>query len=256
VPSGRGTRTRCSDDLLWLPYVAAEYAGTTGDTGFWDETVTFLDAPPLEPHEHERYDLPKVSTESASIYEHCVRAIDRGLTAGPHGLPLIGSGDWNDGMNRVGKDGRGESVWLGFFLCDLLRSFAPVCRGRGDDARAGRYEAERERLSDMLELAWDGEWYRRGYFDDGTPLGSAQNEGVPHRLDRAVVGGALRAARPSARSARWTRCARTCVQRGARLLLLLTPPFDRSSPDPGYIRGYAPACARTAGSTRTRRCGR
>ncbi|HET9315774.1 MAG TPA: carbohydrate-binding protein, partial [Vicinamibacteria bacterium] len=234
-------------DYLFLPYAVCRYVDCVGDAGVLDEKVGFLEGRTVKPDEDSYYDLPGRSEEQATLYDHCVRAIDNGLKFGEHGLPLMGCGDWNDGMNRVGKDGRGESVWLGFFLYDVLTTFAPLCKGRGDDARASRYGTEAARLADMLELAWDGEWYRRAYFDDGTPLGSAQNEEC--RIDSiaqswSVLSGAAR----SRRAERAMDSVRThLVRRNARQLLLLTPPFDRASPDPGYIRGYAPGLRENGG---------
>jgi cyclic beta-1,2-glucan synthetase len=219
---------------------------TTGDDGVLDEPVPFLEAPVLAAGAMEEFGQPRVSAESAPLFEHCVRALDRGLTAGTHGLPLMGSGDWNDGMNRVGYLGRGESVWLGWFLHTVLQEFIPLCESR-DPARAARYAAEAARVAAMLEQSWDGEWYRRGYYDDGTPLGSAQNDEC--KIDSisqswAVLSGAA----PSNRAERAMDAVRTqLVRRGTGVVLVLSPPFDQSAQDPGYIKGYPPGVRENGG---------
>ena len=246
-PGGQGVRTRFSDDRLWLVYATLHYVESTGDTGVLDEEVTFLDGRPLEPGEHEAYEQPSVSVERASLYEHCVRAIGVSLGTGSHGLPLIGTGDWNDGMNLVGAGGKGESVWLAWFLLSLLPRFAALAAARGDEPHAAQYRGHVTRLKESLDQAWDGEWYRRGYFDDGTPLGSAEN--TECRIDAiaqswAVISGA--GDRERARQAMESADTHL-VRRKDGLVLLLTPPFDQMTPSPGYIQGYVPGVRENGG---------
>ncbi|HWK88893.1 MAG TPA: hypothetical protein VNP72_02835, partial [Longimicrobium sp.] len=241
-------RSRCSDDLLWLPYVAAFYLGATGDAGVLDEEARFVAARALEPGEDEAYLVPEDSGERASVYEHCCRALDRSLTRGAHGLPLMGTGDWNDGMNRVGREGRGESVWLGFFLLEILDDWIPLCEARGDGERAERYRAYRAELAAALnDSGWDGEWYRRAYYDDGTPLGAASGDEC--RIDAIAQAWAVLSGVAPPERARQALDAmeRHLVSERDGIIRLLAPPFDRTLHDPGYIKGYLPGVRENGG---------
>ncbi|MFI4952687.1 MAG: GH36-type glycosyl hydrolase domain-containing protein, partial [Burkholderiales bacterium] len=247
-PSGRGVRTQCSDDYLWLPFGTARYVLATGDTGVLDEPVTFLHGRPVNPGEDSYYDLPGRSVDAASLYDHCVRAIVHGLRFGSHGLPLMGSGDWNDGMNLVGIDGKGESVWLAFFLCSVLTQFAKVARLRGDLAFAQRCDEETAALSRNIEKhAWDGAWYRRAYFDDGSPMGSARN--AECQIDSVAQSWSVLSGAGDAKRSRAAMNAvyQRLVRRDGALIQLLAPPFDHSAQFPGYIRGYVPGVRENGG---------
>jgi cyclic beta-1,2-glucan synthetase len=246
--TGDGVRTRISDDPAWLCYCVAEYVAATGDRAVLDERIPFLHGPTLHAGEADRFFLPSVADESATLFEHCARALDHGLAVGAHGLPLIGTGDWNDGMNRVGAEGRGESVWLGWFLHATLARLAPLAEARGEAHRAQHWRAHAAALQVALERdGWDGAWYRRGYFDDGTPLGSAAGDAC--QLDAiaqswAVLSGA---ASPERALRAMASVDTLLVRREPGLAVLFAPPFDRGLADPGYVKAYPPGIRENGG---------
>ncbi|HOX24544.1 MAG TPA: glycosyl transferase [Candidatus Krumholzibacteria bacterium] len=238
-PLDRGIRTRFADDLLWLPYLAAQYVAATGDAAVLAEIAPYLAARSLAPGEDEAFLAPEPAGESGDIYDHCCRSLDRSLAVGAHGLPLFGTGDWNDGMNRVGRKGRGESVWMGFFLVATIDAFAPLVEARGDLERLDRYRRHRQALAAALnDVGWDGGWYRRGYYDDGAPLGTATDPEC--RIDALVQAwSVLSGVAPRERAAQALDAVEThLVDREAGLIRLLTPPFVDTPRDPGYIKGY------------------
>ena len=247
-PVGRGVRTRCSDDLLWLPFVVSSYVAKTGDKAILEEQIAFLDGRQLNPNEPTYYDLPTRSEQIEDLYGHCVKAIEHALKFGVHGLPLIGHGDWNDGMDLIGKDGKGESVWLGFFLFTVLTQFSVIAGARVDDAFKEKCQHEAKQLQANLEKnGWDGNWYRRAYFDDGTPLGSRENEEC--KIDSISQSWAVlsEAGDPIRSKVALEQADRYLVDKKDKIIKLLYPPFDTSAVNPGYIKGYVPGIRENGG---------
>ena len=247
-PIGRGIRTHVSDDLLWLPYVASHYLDVTADHQILDESIPFLEGPALKPDQVDAYFQPTVSAEHGTIFEHCARTLDRSLAVGVHGLPLMGTGDWNDGMNLVGIKGKGESVWLAWFLYTVLTTWAPIASARGDTKRADAWVDHARKIKEAAEQnAWDGNWYRRAYFDDGTPLGTAGSDACA--IDSiaqswSVMSGA---ADPDRARRAMASVDEHLVRRDVDIILLLTPPFDHTALQPGYIKGYVPGVRENGG---------
>jgi cyclic beta-1,2-glucan synthetase len=247
-PSGQGVRTRMTDDRVWLAYCTTHYMELTGDVAILDEKAAFLQGRQLQPGEHDAYFLPEITEETGSLYEHCARALDRSLDVGEHGLPLMGTGDWNDGMNRVGEGGRGESVWLAWLLHSALSTWCRIASDRGESARGENWMLHAARFKAAIEdSAWDGEWYRRGYYDDGTPLGSA--ESLECKIDCiAQSWGVISGAADPARVTRAMAAVEEhLIRPESKLALLFTPPFDKTPLEPGYIKGYPPGIRENGG---------
>jgi cyclic beta-1,2-glucan synthetase len=246
-PSGNGTRTRFSDDRLFLPYTALHYVRITGDESIWDERVHFIDSAPLQDSEQERYEHPKTTSKSASFFDHCMLAIDVSLKFGSHGLPLMGSGDWNDGMNRIGEQGKGESIWVAWFLLSVVDCFAKHHQSRlAPDKYAAYLQTAKKLRVAVDEHAWDGDWYLRAFFDDGTPLGSHRNQAC--RIDSLTQSWAVfvNPTNPRTKHA-FVEAVNQLVDHDAKMIRLFAPSFDRYEPDPGYINAYLPGIRENGG---------
>ena len=247
-PSGRGVRTRCSDDLLWLPFVLSFYLKVTGDESILSEVVSYIDAPQLSPDQHDIYLEPKLSNEKSNLFIHCLRAIDRSLTVGEHGLPLMGAGDWNDAMNLIGHKGKGERVWMAWFLAAILEAFIPICTRQNGPDHASRYQEHLQKLKSSIEAnAWDGEWYLRAFFDNGEKLGSQSSEEC--KIDSiSQTWAILSGVGDKERSQKAIQSVnKYLINRQDRIIKLITPPFDQGATDPGYIKGYLPGIRENGG---------